>query len=178
MPACFLPRLRAKALRKRPCTIFLLMGWLVTSATLDQAIQLAVRFESLLQENQAHLDTPVQAPSPVAVWAQHPALALSKVRLKPLRRLLGPRPRGSLRAAVSLMTHAWLEAPAPGLPLCRPAPALPLSRPTPAHLLSRPDPALPLSRPAPAHPLPRLLLLSGPRPTPAPVWAPANSCSL
>ena len=90
---------------------------------LDQVIRLAVQMESLWQENQAQLDTPVQSPSPVPVWApsavpvpaRHPAPALRKVRLKhckPLRCLLGPKPCGSLRAAVSLMTHAWLEAPA------------------------------------------------------------------
>ena len=35
--------------------------------TLDQVIQLAVSFETLLQESQAQLDTPVRAPSPVPV---------------------------------------------------------------------------------------------------------------
>ena len=69
--------------------------------TLDLVIQLPAHFESSLQENQPQLDTPVWAPSPVLVRAQHPAPALSKVRLKPckhLRRLLCLMPRRSLRA--------------------------------------------------------------------------------
>ena len=96
-----------------------LAGNIRDAVLLDQVIQLAVSFETFLQDNQAQLNTPVRAPSPVPVRASspvrfqvcHPALAFQKVCLKPRKPL---RPCRSLRVAVSLVTQAWLEAPGRG----------------------------------------------------------------
>ena len=93
-----------------------------------------MRFESFLQDNQ--LDTPVQAPSPVSVRApiscSSPHSAFSSGPSKDFSK--APE-MGSLRATVSLMTHAWLEAPAlseaPVQPQVFSPPVLARSRPPP-----------------------------------------------